>query len=38
VPVTVGEVVQRDAPILNQRDRIVEPYSTVAIKAQIGES
>jgi len=36
VPVTVGEVVQRDVPILISEIGSVEAYSTVAVKAQIG--
>jgi len=36
VPVKVGEVIQRDVPILISEIGSVEPYSTVAIKAQVG--
>jgi membrane fusion protein, multidrug efflux system len=36
VPVTVGVVVQKDVPVLINEIGSVEPYSTVAVKAQIG--
>ncbi len=36
VPVKVGKVVQKDVPILISEIGSVEPYSTVAIKAQVG--
>jgi len=36
VPVTVGKVIQKDVPVLLSEIGSVEPYSTVAIKAQIG--
>ena len=36
VPVTVGAVIQKDVPVLISEIGSVEPYSTVAIKAQIG--
>ena len=36
VPVTVGEVIRKDVPVLLTEIGSVEPYSTVAVKAQIG--
>ncbi len=36
VPVTIGEVVQRDVPIVLSEIGSVEAYSTVAVKAQVG--
>jgi len=36
VPVTVGTVTQKDVPILISEIGTVEPYSTVAVKAQVG--
>ena len=36
VPVTVGTVVQKDVPIVIGEIGSVEPYATVAVKAQVG--